>query len=127
MRKFNMKKTQDVQLTRSLGDKIIPPSQNICSNMIFSYEHDLSGMTVTVFKLEGGTAHLLFTPRTWHIVNISMEMTGWSTQSQRSRREIIAKFQVDGAWWGITITTQIILFNKITTAFFSKRWKQALF
>lgn len=120
-------KTQDVQLTRSLGDKIIPPAQNIWLDMSFSYEHDLSGMTVTVFKSEGGTAHLSFTPRAWGIVNISMEITGWSTQSQRGRREITPKFQVDGAWWGITIKTQFILFTKITTAFFSKRWNQALF
>lgn len=112
---------QDLQLTKSLGDKIIPPAQNTCLNTIFSYEHDLSNMAVTVFKLEGGTAHLSFTPRTWGIVNISVEMIGWSTQSHRGRREITPEFQVDHACWGITITIQLFSLISRSPQLFSQK------
>lgn len=38
--KLSIRKMQDLQLTRSLGDRIIAPTQNICLD-IFSCEHNL--------------------------------------------------------------------------------------
>lgn len=36
---------------------------NICLNIIFSCEHDLSVMILITSKLEGGRVHLFFTPK----------------------------------------------------------------
>lgn len=76
---------------------------------------------LTVFNLEGGTAHVSFTPRAWGFVNISVEMTGWSTWSHRGRRETTPELQVNDAWWGITITQIILFIKQVPQLFFLKK------
>lgn len=46
-----------------------PSTLNICLNIIFSCEHDLSVMILITSKLEGGRVHLFFTPKAWGNTN----------------------------------------------------------